>query len=65
MGTLAEILPREKLMLLSLWTLIGLRQACAAMLMEEGFNPKIVPERLGHAIIATTTDIYSHFLPGL
>ena len=46
-------------------TLHGLRHAHASMLLEEGFNPKVVSERLGHATIATTMDVYSHVLPGL
>ena len=46
-------------------TVHGLRHAHATMLLEEGFNPKIVSERLGHATIATTMDIYSHVLPGM
>ena len=31
----------------------------------EGVHPKIVSERLGHANISITLDIYSHVLPGL
>ena len=46
-------------------TLHGLRHGHATMLLEEGFNPKIVSERLGHATVATTMDVYSHVLPGL
>jgi len=30
-----------------------------------GVHPKIVQERLGHATIAVTLDIYSHVLPGM
>ena len=41
------------------------RHAHATMLLEDGFNPKIVSERLGHATIATTADAFSHVLPGL
>lgn len=46
-------------------TLHGLRHAHATTLLEEGFNPKVVSERLGHATIATTMEVYSHVLPGL
>ncbi len=46
-------------------TVHGLRHAHATMLLEEGVNPKVVSERLGHATIATTMDVYSHVLPGL
>jgi len=28
-------------------------------------HPKIVQERLGHATISTTLDLYSHISPGL
>ena len=31
----------------------------------EGVNPKVVSERLGHAKVATTLDIYSHVLPSM
>ena len=33
--------------------------------MIAGVHPKIVSERLGHASISVTLDIYSHVLPGL
>jgi len=46
-------------------TVHGLRHAHATMLLESGINPKVVSERLGHATIATTMDVYSHVLPGL
>ncbi len=32
---------------------------------SSGVHPKIVQERLGHASIQTTLDIYSHVAPGL
>jgi len=35
------------------------------MLLEAGINPKVMSERLGHASIATTMDIYSHVLPDI
>ena len=35
------------------------------MLLEAGINPKVVSERLGHASIATTVDIYSRVLPDM
>ena len=35
------------------------------MLLEAGINPKVVSERLGHASVATTMDIYSHVLPDM
>ena len=44
-------------------TIHGLRHTHATILLEQGVNPKIVPERLGHASVATTMDIYSRVLP--
>jgi integrase len=46
-------------------TLHGLRHAHATLLLEAGINVKVVSERLGHASIAITLDIYSHVLPGI
>lgn len=43
----------------------SLRHSHAAMLIKEGVHPKVVQERLGHASIKTTLDIYGHLLPGL
>ena len=43
----------------------GLLHTHVTMLLEAGINPKIVSERLGHASIATTMDIYSHVLPDI
>ena len=31
----------------------------------KGVHPKVVQERLGHAKVGTTLDIYSHVMPGL
>ena len=42
-----------------------LRHAHATILLQQGTNPKIVQERLGHSSVSTTLDIYSHVLPGL
>lgn len=35
------------------------------MMMELGINPKVVSERLGHASVVITLDLYSHVSPGL
>ena len=35
------------------------------MMLQANVNPKIVSERLGHANIGITLDIYSHVLPGM
>ena len=42
-----------------------LRHTHATLMLKAGIHPKIVSERLGHANIAITLDIYSHVLPGL
>jgi integrase len=34
-------------------------------MLKKGVNPKIVSERLGHAGIVITLDLYSHVAPGL
>ena len=39
--------------------------AYATMLLERGVNPKLVSERLGHASVATTVDVYSDVLPDM
>ena len=33
--------------------------------MQAGVNPKIVSERLGHATVGFTLDVYSHAIPRL
>ncbi len=42
-----------------------LRHTWATLALEEGVNPKVVSEQLGHANVSITLDIYSHVLPGL
>ena len=34
-------------------------------MLREGVHPKVLQERLGHATISTTLDLYSHVTPGL
>ena len=41
------------------------RHTHASLLLKQGVHPKIVSERLGHAGIAITLDLYSHVAPGL
>jgi len=43
----------------------GLRHTHATQLLRQGVHPKIVSERLGHASVAITLDLYSHLLPGM
>jgi integrase len=41
------------------------RHTHASLMLKAGTHPKIVQERLGHATISTTLDLYSHVSPGL
>lgn len=43
----------------------ALRHSHATILLKQGVNPKVVSERLGHAKVGTTLDIYSHVLPSM
>lgn len=40
-----------------------LRHTHATILLRAGVHPKVVSERLGHASVSITLDIYSHVLP--
>lgn len=42
-----------------------LRHTHATLLLMAGVPPKVVSERLGHASIAFTMDIYAHVIPGM
>ena len=42
-----------------------LRHTHATQLLRAGVHPKVVSERLGHASIGITLDIYSHVLPSM
>jgi integrase len=42
-----------------------LRHTHATLMLKLGVHPKIVSERLGHATISTTLDLYSHVVLGL
>lgn len=42
-----------------------LRHAHATLMLLQGVHPKVVSERLGHASVGITLDIYSHVLPSL
>jgi integrase len=42
-----------------------LRHSAATLLLTLGEHPKVVQERLGHATIAITMDIYSHVMPDM
>ena len=40
-----------------------LRHLCASIMLKQGVDVKVAQERLGHADISTTLNIYSHVLP--
>ncbi|MFC2068109.1 tyrosine-type recombinase/integrase [Chloroflexota bacterium] len=40
------------------------RHTHASLMLKQGAHPKIIQERLGHATISTTLDLYSHVAPG-
>jgi integrase len=42
-----------------------LRHTHATLALEAGVHPKVVSDRLGHATVAITLDIYSHAVPAL
>ena len=42
-----------------------LRHSHAALLIAQGTHPKVIQERLGHASIKTTLDVYGHLYEGL
>ena len=42
-----------------------LRHSAASLMLAAGVNPKVVSERLGHASVAFTLQVYSHVLPDL
>jgi integrase len=41
-----------------------LRHSSATLLLAAGENVKVISERLGHASVTLTLDVYSHVLPG-
>jgi integrase len=43
--------------------LYDLRHSCATLMLSAGENPKVVSERLGHASVTLTLDVYCHVLP--
>ena len=42
-----------------------LRHTHATVMLLQGVHPKVVQERLGHAKISTTMDLYSHVMPSM
>jgi integrase len=50
---------------LSVIRLHDLRHTAATLMLRAGTHPKVVQERLGHASIAMTLDLYSHAVPSM
>jgi integrase len=46
-------------------SLHDLRHTHATLLLKAGVNVKVVSERLGHANVAFTMQVYQHVLPGM
>jgi len=42
-----------------------LRHTHATLMLQAGVHPKVVSERLGHATVSITLDVYSHAIPAL
>lgn len=42
-----------------------LRHTHATLMLQAGVPPKVVSERLGHATVASTMDVYAHVIPGM
>lgn len=43
----------------------NLRHTYATLALQAGVHPKVVQERLGHATISITLDVYSHAIPAM
>ena len=41
------------------------RHTHATLLLQAGVPPKVVSERLGHASVAFTMQVYAHVIPGM
>lgn len=42
-----------------------LRHTTASLLLAAGTNPKVVSEKLGHASVSLTLNVYSHTIPSM
>jgi integrase len=60
-GLRSRIARRNKLAL----RLHDLHHAYASLALQAGVNLKVVSESLGHTVIATTANLYSHVTPAL
>jgi len=41
-----------------------IRHTSATLMLATGTHPKVVSDRLGHATVSITMDVYSHAVPG-
>ena len=57
--------PRKQPRFKPKYRLYDLRHTCATTLFRHGVNPKVVSERLGHASVAFTMDVYASALPDM
>ena len=46
-------------------TFHGLRHTCATLLLQAGTPVHVVSERLGHAKVSMTMEVYAHVLPDM
>ena len=58
-----EVTEEGEIRIVSKFRMYDLRHTHATILLRANVNPKIVSERLGHASVALTLDVYSHVLP--
>ena len=42
-----------------------LRHTYATLALKAGVHPRVVSERLGHATVGVTLDVYSHVVPSI
>jgi integrase len=40
-----------------------LRHTCASLLLAQGVEPRVIMDTLGHTMIGTTLNLYTHVLP--
>ena len=57
--------PRKKPKFRPAYRMYDLRHTAATLLLRQGVNPKVASERLGHASVAFTMDVYAASLPDL
>lgn len=58
-------LRRQRTLDLPRLMLKGLRHTWATLALEQGINPKVVQERLGHSTVNITLNVYSHVSPSM